>query len=125
MELQEILKLKIGRLSREQEGIQWRSLAMTDELAAALVEPNQVEYIEWRDKSSGETVLVFSGVGAEVLETGSPIMNKVMAQIKRCFSVSTHDCVGILDYDKATRQGIVRWCNGSSVCEDCCRFSLQ
>lgn len=97
---------------------------MTDALAVALVDPAHVEYIEWKDKNTGETVLVFSGAGAEMLETGNPIINKVTAQIKRCLATASPDLVGQLDYDTASRQGVVRWCDDTS-CEETCRFSLD
>ena len=97
---------------------------MTNELAAALVDPTRVEYIEWKDKTTGETILVFSGTGAEVLEIGSPIMNKVAAQIKRCLSDAAPERSAQLDYDHKTRAGVVRWCVGTS-CWESCRFSLD
>lgn len=97
---------------------------MTDELAATLVGPSFVEYIEWKNKNTGETILVFSGTGAEILETSSPIMNKVTAQIKRCLATATPELVGKLDYDQGTSQGLVSWCAGNS-CYESCRFSLD
>lgn len=125
-ELQEILQLHLDRIGGQQAGRQWKSLVMTDELADALVDPSQVEYIEWKDKSTGERILVFSGDGADVIKTGSPLLNKVTAQIKRCLATATPDLVGKLDYDPATREGVVSWCVGSSnSCYESCRFSLD
>lgn len=123
-ELREILQLNVENISRQQEGTRWKSLVMTDELAAALVSPIHVEYIEWKDKTSGETILVFSATGADVLENGSPIMNKVTAQIKQCLTDVAPDRDGKLDYDKSIQQGVVSWCVGTS-CFETCRFSLD
>jgi hypothetical protein len=127
-ELQGILLLKMEKLGQKQAGRQWKSLVMTEDLAAALLQPTNVEYIEWKHKHNGENILVFSGTGADVLEAGSPIMNKVTAQIKRCLANANPNRVGKLDYDSPTRQGVVSWCDNSSEIESCevsCRFYLD
>ena len=130
-ELQGILQLNLKKLSRRQAGHQWKSLVMTEELAAALLDSTKVEYIEWKNKNSGDTVLVFSGTGADVLEAGSSIMNKITAQIKRCLATANPDRVGKLDYKSATQQGVVSWCDdiseieSTSPCEESCRFFLD
>lgn len=131
-ELREILQLRVERLCQEQAGRQWKSLVVTDELAAALVGPSNVEYIEWKQKLTGETILVFSASGADVLETASPIMNKVTAQIYRCLAEPKVNQIGRLDYDGATRQGVVSWCSSDdtestvpTACVETCRFSLN
>jgi hypothetical protein len=72
VQLEEILQLSIQQISQPLEGIRWKSLVLTKQLAAALVSPSQVEYIEWKDKTTRETVLVFSATGAQVLD---PIRN--------------------------------------------------
>jgi hypothetical protein len=122
--LREILQLNVEILSRQQEGRLWKALVLTDDLASALVSPSNVEYIEWKDKTSGESVLVFSATGAHVLEHGSPIMNKITAQIKRCLTDVAPDRIGKLDYDKSIDQGIASWCVGTS-CFEACRFSVN
>lgn len=130
-ELQGILQLNLKKLSRRQAGHQWKSLVMTEELAAALLDSTKVEYIDWKNKNSGDTVLVFSGTGADVLEAGSSIMNKITAQIKRCLATANPDRVGKLDYESATQQGVVSWCDdiseieSTSPCEESCRFFLD
>jgi DNA polymerase III delta prime subunit len=127
-ELQRILLAKIDRLGQKQAGHQWESLVMKEDLATALLQPTNVEYIEWKHKHTGETILVFSGTGADVLEAGSPIMNKVTAQIKRCLANANPNRIGTLDYDSPKRQGVVSWCAKNSEvesCEESCRFYLD
>ena len=123
-ELQEILQFFIAKKSRQEEGIRWKSLVITKELTKALVSPSNVEYIEWKDKTTGETVLVFSATGAHVLEDDSPIMNKITLQIKQCLSDVAPDRIGKLDFDESIGQGVVSWCVGTS-CFEACRFSVS
>jgi CheY-like chemotaxis protein len=93
-ELQEILQLAIEKICRQEQGIRWKSLVITKELTEALVSPSNVEYLEWKDKTTGETVLVFSATGAHVLEEGSPIMNTITSQIQQCLTDVAPDRVG-------------------------------
>lgn len=123
-ELQEILQLAIEKISRQEQGIRWKSLVITKELTEALVSPSNVEYLEWKDKTTGETVLVFSATGAHVLEEGSPIMNTITSQIQQCLTDVAPDRVGKLDFDKSIGQGVVSWCVGTS-CFETCRFSIS
>jgi hypothetical protein len=121
--LEEILQRFIREMSRRQEGIRWKSLILTTELTQALVGQSNVEYIEWKDNSTGETVLIFSATGAHVLEEGSPIMNTITSQIQQCLTDVAPDRVGKLDFDKSIGQGVVSWCVGTS-CFETCRFSI-
>lgn len=97
---------------------------MTDELASVLVNPSHVEYAEWKDENTGETILTYSKTGAKVLEPGSTIMNVVMTQIEQCLATASPDLVGKLDYDSHSTQGIASWCVGNS-CYESCRFRLN
>ena len=122
-ELQLILFDKVKEWSNRNS---WSQLRMSATLAEALTDSSLVDYLVVRNKD--QDMLVFSGHGAKVLTEKSPLYNKLVAQINRCFGRKGHpEHIADMDYDTETDEALFRWCTSDGpdqVCDEACRFYL-
>ena len=108
----------------------WKQLRLSSNLAEAWTDSSHVEYLVIRNK--GEVALVFSSLGAKVLDDQSPIRNKLLAQVKRCFGIKAQpQHIALMDFDEKTKEGVFRWCatdtavEADETCVEVCRFHLM
>ena len=123
-ELKRILFAQIEEWSKRDT---WKQLRMSSKLAEAWTDSSHVEYLVVRNK--GEDLLVFSSLGAKVLDDQSPLRNKLLAQMKRCFGTKGKpQHIAVMDFDENNNEGVFRWCpddgDADEICVEVCRFHL-